>query len=898
MVPIGVDEAGEAASGRMVVGGAGVELGGGEGVVVVRRRGDDGRVVGRVGLHHDAAGEVAAPGPARDLADQLEGALRPGVVGQAQREVGVDHPDQRDARQVEPLGDHLRADEHVGLAAGEALQQTAMVVAAAHRVAVPAQRAGGGEGALDLSLETLGAHAHGADAVAAAGGAAAGRRGAEAALVALQDGVGRAGVAQRAGELVQRERDVAAVAADGLAAGAADDDADAPPVEEQHRLLAAGERGVELRAQGAGEDRAVAGQQLLAQVDDLHVGQWDRGRDRLAAAGAADALGQVEQGVAARPGARVGDEVGRGGAEQRDGAGQLAVALDDLADVVAGGGVALLVGPLVLFIDDDQGRVGGGGEKGGAGTDDDVDLAGADAAAALLDLAAAQRRVQHRDPPRHPRAEAVHGLRRERDLGHEHQRHAALVADALGGGQVDLGLAAAGHPAQQEEPGGGRAAGGAARVVEGRGDGRIGAGLVGREHGRGGGRSGRGRSPGGPAADQPPLDQRVEVGGGGAGLRAGLALGAGPVDQGGEQRRAATLGRAAPQREDGRVGGGGVVAEAGGEMDDLAPGVPHDERPVGQPALDGVAAAGDAARLVEGGGAGLQPLHQVGLARAPRGGPVAQSGSCRVEGDGERQLGLGLGRAGSGDQLVLLAHQAAPHEPLQSRVDGAVVAQGGEGRGVDRPAGAHVGEEGGLEVAERVVAGGGRRRGVGGGEDAQRRRRHAAGQEQRHATPQRGQIRVGDPSGQGGLGGGEHRRRLDARLDRPGRGDVRLVAQGQHDPLHHLAPERHEDRVPDAQRAGAGEEAGRDGVGEGLAQRPAGVHGDLGVDGRRAGGRVGLDCAGRGRGRWRHAACASQAATAEGSSLASAGRQKPWMARLALRGRAGMRAALPVRPRR
>ena len=533
----------------------------------------------------------------------------------------------------------------------------------------------------------------------------------------------------------------------------------------------------------------------------------------------------------------------------------------------------------MLLVDDDQGRVGGGREEGGAGADDDVDLAGADAAPVLLEFAGTQRRVQHGDPPGQAGAEAVDGLRRERDLGHQHQRHATLVADALGGGQVDLRLATAGHATQEEEAGGGRAAGGAAGVVEGSGDGGVRAGLMGREHRRRRRRSGRGRAPGGTAAHQASLDQGIEIGGCGAGLGAGLALGAGPVEEGGEQRRAAPLGRATPQREDGCVGGGGVVAKAGREANGLSLRVPHDERPIGQPALDGVAATGDASRLIDGGVPGLQPLQQVGLARAPRGGPVAQDGRGLAGGDGERQLGLRLGGTGGRDQLVALVHQPAPHESLQGGVEGAVVAQGGEGRGVNRAAGAHVGEEGGLQVAEGVAAGVGRGRGVSGGEDAQRRRRHAAGQEQRHATPQRGQTGAGDPSRQGGLGGGEHRLRLDARLNGAGRGNVRLVAERQHDALHHLAPERHEDRVAHAQRTGAGEEAGRDGVGEGLAQRPAGVDGDLGVDGRSAGGRVGLGCAGRGRGRWRHAACASQAATVEGSSLASAGvRSRGWRA--------------------
>ena len=176
--------------------------------------------------------------------------------------------------------------------------------------------------------------------------------------------------------------------------------------------------------------------------------------------------------------------------------------------------------------------------------------------------------MQHGDAPGHASPEAVDGLRREGDLGHQHEGHAARVADALGGGQVDLGLAAAGDAAQQEQARVGRGAGGAASVVEGGGDGGVGAGLVGGEDGDGGAgrRGGRGAG-GGAAAQQAALDQGVDVGGGGAGFGAGLAIGAGAVEQRADQGRAAPLGGAAPQRQDGRVGGGRVVAEARGEAD-------------------------------------------------------------------------------------------------------------------------------------------------------------------------------------------------------------------------------------------------------------------------------------------------------------------------------------------
>ena len=85
-----------------------------------------------------------------------------------------DHADQRDERHVEPLGDHLRADEHVGLVGEEAGEDRLVRVAAAGDVAVPAQGARLREGAAHLLFDPLGAEADLPDAVALALRAAVG----------------------------------------------------------------------------------------------------------------------------------------------------------------------------------------------------------------------------------------------------------------------------------------------------------------------------------------------------------------------------------------------------------------------------------------------------------------------------------------------------------------------------------------------------------------------------------------------------------------------------------------------------------------------------------------------------------------------------------------------------
>src|SRR6185295_11058000 len=69
-----------------------------------------------------AAGPIAAPGATGDLREQLERALRRTKVRQVEAGVGAQHADQRDAREVVALRDHLRADEDVDLAARDPRQ--------------------------------------------------------------------------------------------------------------------------------------------------------------------------------------------------------------------------------------------------------------------------------------------------------------------------------------------------------------------------------------------------------------------------------------------------------------------------------------------------------------------------------------------------------------------------------------------------------------------------------------------------------------------------------------------------------------------------------------------------------------------------------------------------------
>ena len=73
--------------------------------------------------------------------------------------VGGDHADQRDALEVVPLGDHLRADQNIDAAGGERAQNLLEGALAARGVAIEARDARIGKQRAQRLLELLGARA-------------------------------------------------------------------------------------------------------------------------------------------------------------------------------------------------------------------------------------------------------------------------------------------------------------------------------------------------------------------------------------------------------------------------------------------------------------------------------------------------------------------------------------------------------------------------------------------------------------------------------------------------------------------------------------------------------------------------------------------------------------------
>ena len=85
-----------------------------------------------------------------------------------------------------------------------------------------------------------------------------------------------------------------------------------------------------------------------------------------------------------------------------------------------------------------------------ARADHDTRLAARDPLALVAALCVGQPRVQDRDRVAETRAEAADGLRRQGDLGDEHDRPEPALERRRRGLEVDLGLAAAGRAVEQE----------------------------------------------------------------------------------------------------------------------------------------------------------------------------------------------------------------------------------------------------------------------------------------------------------------------------------------------------------------------------------------------------------------------------------------------------------------
>ena len=213
----------------------------------------------------------------------------------------------------------------------------------------------------------------------------------------------------------------------------------ATPVEDQDRLLAG--RRVE-RGQGRGQrprqQAALAGGQLLAEVDDFH------GRC------GADRPGRQDDAIEL-PRACPADALDRGcrGPEDDRGTGQSAQGDRRIARLEPRGPVALVRG-VVLLVDDDQPDVREGCHDREPRPDNDIDVAGADPPPLVRPLALAEARVQESDARVEVGTQPVHQGKCEGDLGDEDQRRPAGLERGRDRLDVDGRLATARDAIEKE----------------------------------------------------------------------------------------------------------------------------------------------------------------------------------------------------------------------------------------------------------------------------------------------------------------------------------------------------------------------------------------------------------------------------------------------------------------
>ena len=96
----------------------------------------DAVVLGIERLHDGFSNPLPAPRATRNLGEQLEGPLARPEIGDAETNVGGDHAYERHAREVVALGDHLRPDEYVQVAGGEARQERSQRPFPSNRISI------------------------------------------------------------------------------------------------------------------------------------------------------------------------------------------------------------------------------------------------------------------------------------------------------------------------------------------------------------------------------------------------------------------------------------------------------------------------------------------------------------------------------------------------------------------------------------------------------------------------------------------------------------------------------------------------------------------------------------------------------------------------------------------
>ena len=353
---------------------------------------------------------AAAAGELRDAAGTC--APRRGSRAAPSAGVGVDHGGELDAGEVVALGDHLRAEQHGAVGVGEAraaprrARSGFAAVSASSRIS---SSSGNSRASSRSSRCVPGAEPR--ELGRAARRARRRRRLGVAAVVAAQppspwrtSATSQFGqrIVVAAGAAVQRRRDAAAVEQQDRLAAALGDAA-------QLARAAAPRAGSPPR--GAGRRRAPA------------AARRRRGRRARAARAAPSSRAAASRCRRPRPRPRAPRASRRPCARRSAGRTPACTTASCSSST------------------HDQAEPAHRREDRRARADDDPRLAARDPLALVAPLGVGQRRVQDRDAVAEARAEAADGLRRERDLGHEHDRAEPALERRRARLEVDLGLA-------------------------------------------------------------------------------------------------------------------------------------------------------------------------------------------------------------------------------------------------------------------------------------------------------------------------------------------------------------------------------------------------------------------------------------------------------------------------
>ena len=384
------------------------------------------------GLNHHLAPFGAASGASGHLHHQLKGPFGGPEIGVVHQVVGIEDAHQRDAPEIESLGNHLRTDQNVGLSGFEVGDDGVEGLLGSHAVAVQPRDTRFGENPGNLLLDLLRPEAHRNHVRNLARRAF--RRDLSRVAAIVADEFPPA--------LVVGQRDVAMGTAGRPAAlGALDIGREAAAVLEQHYLLAP----VEGLADLVQQEFVEMGLALAALGGPQGVGNEDLGRP-----GVAVTLREFRPAVLARRGVEPRFERRRGAAQQRAAPHEAGHHHGAVAGVVARRRLGLLVAGVVLLVDDNELQPFQRQEDRRADPDDELAPLGAvQPQVGLRAAAVGEFRMVGCDTAAEDALHARDELGREGDLGNQ-QQHVAAARQHFGDQvDVDFGLARAGDSLQQ-----------------------------------------------------------------------------------------------------------------------------------------------------------------------------------------------------------------------------------------------------------------------------------------------------------------------------------------------------------------------------------------------------------------------------------------------------------------